>query len=67
MVPNLSNLPAGSTIGVMSGVSGDLTLFMNDKKYPAGVRLPTDRPLYVIADLYDKAKQVTILESPEGK
>ena len=51
----------------MVGLTGDLTFLVNDEEYPAGVRLPTDRPLYVIADIYASARQVTILESPEGK
>ena len=53
----------------MVGLTGDLTILVNDEEYPAGVQLPTDHPLelYVIADIFGNAKQVTILESPEGK
>ena len=59
--PCLDELPVGSTLGLMVGLDGDLSLFVNDKKYPARVRIPNDIPLYVVVDLYMRARQVTIL------
>ena len=65
--PDLFCLTAGSTLGVMVGLDGALTLFINDEEYPADVRLPSDNRHYILADIYGTAKQLTILESPQGK
>ena len=49
--PNLNALPAGATDGWWrSGLDGVLTLIVNEKEYPAEVRV--DKPVYVMADIY---------------
>ena len=52
----------------MVGLTDDLTFYVNNKQYPTGVRIKTDKPLFVFADVCRRTQQVSILEPPlQGK
>ena len=48
-------------------IDGALNFFVDNKPYPTGIKTPTGEPLYVVVQVGDRAKKITILELPRAQ